>query len=46
MLPLRVSRWLPRTRAMPKSMILSTPFSATIRFDGLMSRWITPMLWA
>ena len=46
MLPVRVRRCEPRTRAMPKSMILSTPFSAIIRFDGLMSRWITPMLWA
>src|SRR2546428_356172 len=34
------------SRAIPKSMILMPPSVAMRTFDGLMSRWITPRLWA
>ena len=32
-------------RAMPKSAILSWPDGVTMMLAGLMSRWMTPLLW-
>ena len=32
--------------ARPKSVIQRCPRASTIRFDGLMSRWTTPIWWA
>ena len=31
---------------MPKSRILISPVPVNIRFSGLMSRWMTPWVWA
>ncbi len=33
---------LPGTRAVPKSMIFTSPCAVTMMFDGLMSQWTIP----
>ena len=41
-----VRLWLMAKRAMPKSITLTSPFSVTMIFCGLTSRWTMPFSWA